>query len=98
LASDALLTTARPLLENALQGFEISCLGAPFSWLGKLRIAWSEILFGLKKWIGGIPLEHPPYSPDLAPMQFLGFFEPWKGRSEARNFEVINGLQHVFEK
>jgi hypothetical protein len=26
-----------------------------------------------KKWIGGTPLQHPPYSPDLAPMRFLGF-------------------------
>jgi hypothetical protein len=40
LASDALLTTLHPLLENVLQTvdhFEISCLGAQFSWLGKTR-------------------------------------------------------------
>jgi hypothetical protein len=40
LASDALLTTLHPLLENVLQTvdhFEISCLGARFSWLEKLR-------------------------------------------------------------
>jgi hypothetical protein len=39
-ASDALLTTLQPLLENVLQTvdhFEISCLGAPFSWLEKPR-------------------------------------------------------------
>jgi hypothetical protein len=39
-ASDALLTTLHPLLENVLQTvdhFEISCLGAPFSWLEKPR-------------------------------------------------------------
>jgi hypothetical protein len=39
LASDALLTTLHPLLENVLQTvdhFEI-CLGAPFSWLKKPR-------------------------------------------------------------
>jgi hypothetical protein len=38
LASDALLTALHPLLENMLQTvdhFEISCFGAPFSWLGK---------------------------------------------------------------
>jgi hypothetical protein len=38
LASDALLTTLHPLLENVLQTvdhFDISCLGAPFSWLEK---------------------------------------------------------------
>jgi hypothetical protein len=40
LASDALLTTIHPLLENVLQtidNFEISCMGAPFSWLEKPR-------------------------------------------------------------
>jgi hypothetical protein len=40
LASDALLTTLHPLLENVLETighFEISCLGAPFSWLEKHR-------------------------------------------------------------
>jgi hypothetical protein len=40
LASDALITTLHPLLENVLQTvnhFEISCLGAPFSWLEKTR-------------------------------------------------------------
>jgi hypothetical protein len=38
LASDTLLTTLHPLLENVLQTvdhFEIFCLGAPFSWLEK---------------------------------------------------------------
>jgi hypothetical protein len=40
LASDAFLTTLHPLLENVLQTvdyFEISCRGAPFSWLEKPR-------------------------------------------------------------
>jgi hypothetical protein len=40
LSSHALLTTLHPLLENVLQTvnhFEISCLGAPFSWLEKPR-------------------------------------------------------------
>jgi hypothetical protein len=39
-ASDALHTTLHPLLENVLQTvdhFEISCLGASFSWLEKPR-------------------------------------------------------------
>jgi hypothetical protein len=39
-ASDALLTTLHPLLENVLQTvdhFEIYCLGATFSWLEKPR-------------------------------------------------------------
>jgi hypothetical protein len=40
LVSVALLTTLNPLLENVLltvDHFEISCLGAPFSWLEKPR-------------------------------------------------------------
>jgi hypothetical protein len=40
LANDALLTTLNPLLQNVLQTvdrFEISCLGAPFSWLERPR-------------------------------------------------------------
>jgi hypothetical protein len=40
LTSDALLTTLHPLPENVLQTvdhFEISCLGAPFSWLEEPR-------------------------------------------------------------
>jgi hypothetical protein len=32
------------------------------------------------------------------PHAISGLFRPWKGSSEARNFEVPNGLQHVFEK
>jgi hypothetical protein len=39
-ASDALLMTLHPFLENMLQTidhFKISCLGAPFSWLEKSR-------------------------------------------------------------
>jgi hypothetical protein len=47
LASDILLTTLHPLLENVLQTadhFEISCLGAPFSWLEKPRNRMSRDL------------------------------------------------------
>jgi hypothetical protein len=81
LASDALLTTLRPLLENVLQtvdNFEISCLGAPFSWLEKPRnrmgrgLNWI-LCSGWKKWIGGTLLDHPPYCPDLAPWDFWAF-------------------------
>jgi hypothetical protein len=50
------------------------------------------------KWIGGTPSEHPPYSPDLTPCDFWAFPTMKRGSSEARNFEVMNGLQHVFEK
>jgi hypothetical protein len=29
-----------------------------------------DSMFILENWIGGTPLEHPPYSPDLAPCDF----------------------------
>jgi hypothetical protein len=45
-------------------------------------------VFSLEKWIGGTPLEHLPYSPDLAPCDFWAF-PTMKRESEARNFEVI---------
>jgi hypothetical protein len=34
----------------------------------------------------------------LSPHAISGLFQPWKGSSEGRNFELINGLQHVFDK
>jgi hypothetical protein len=81
LASDALLTTLHPLLENVLQTvdyFEISCLGAPFLWLKKPRNRMGRdmnwiLCSAWKTWIGGTPLEHPQYSPDLAPCDFWAF-------------------------
>jgi hypothetical protein len=45
--SDAVLITLHPLLENVLQTvdhFEISCLGAPFSWLEKSRNLMGQYL------------------------------------------------------
>jgi hypothetical protein len=77
LASDTLLTTLHPPLENVLQTvdhFEISCLGAPFSWLEKPRNRMGRDLNWIlcsvwKKWISGAPLEHP----DLAPCDFSSF-------------------------
>jgi hypothetical protein len=64
-ASDALLTTLHPLLENVLQivdHFEISCLGAPFSWLEKARNCMgrdldcmADVLMGLHRFNFSIP-------------------------------------------
>jgi hypothetical protein len=36
-------------------------------------------MFGLGKMDRWTPLEHPAYSPDLAPMRFLGFFNHENG-------------------
>jgi hypothetical protein len=87
LASDAFLTTLHPLIENVLQTvdhFEISCLGANFSWLENPRNRMGRDLNWIlcsawEKWIGGTPLEHPPSSLDLAPMRFLSFSNHEKG-------------------
>jgi hypothetical protein len=81
LASDVFVTTLHPLLENVLQTVdhvEISCLGAPFSRLEKSRNRMERDLNWIlcsawKKWICETPLEHPPYSPDLAPCDFYAF-------------------------
>jgi hypothetical protein len=104
LASDGILTTLHPRLKNVLQTvdhFKIPyLLGAPFSWFEKPRnrmgrhLNW--ILYSAwKKWIGGTPLEHRV---QISPHAITGLFQPWKGNSEARNFEMINDLQRVFEK
>jgi hypothetical protein len=81
LASDELLTTLHPLLENVLQTadhFEISCHGAPISWLENPKSLMERDLNWIlcsawKKWIGRTPSEHPSYSPDLAPCDFWAF-------------------------
>jgi hypothetical protein len=105
LASDALLTTLHPLLENVLQTgdhFEISCLRAPFSRLEKPRNRMERDLdcmagvgMGFHRSIFSKP--NTEFKSDLAPCDFWDF-PTMKWSSEARNFEVINGLQHVFEK
>jgi hypothetical protein len=100
LASDALLTTLCPLLENVLQTvyhLEISCLGAPILWLKKPRNRVGRDLYwivcsGWKKWIGGTPLEHPPCSLDVSqPMRYLGFSNHEKGapRQEISKWSTV---------
>jgi hypothetical protein len=81
LASNALLTMLHLLLENVLQTadhFKISCLRSPFSWLEKPRNHMGRDLNWIlcsawKKWIGGTPLEHPPYSTNHDPCDFWAF-------------------------
>jgi hypothetical protein len=78
LASDALLTTLHPLLENVLQTvdhFEISCLGAPFSWLEKPRNrmgrdldCMADVLMGFH-W-SSFSKPNTDFNSDLAPRDF----------------------------
>jgi hypothetical protein len=96
LASDVLLTTLHLLLGNVLQTvdrFEISCLEALFLWLEEPRNCMGRDLNWIlcsvwKKWIGGTPLEHPPYSPDLDPCELWGKKFRTDQRSAARFREV----------
>jgi hypothetical protein len=81
LATDSLLTTLHPLLENVLQTvdqFEISCLGAPFSWLEKPRNrmgrdldCMTDVLMGFHR----SPFCKPKaeLNTDLAPRDFWAF-------------------------
>jgi hypothetical protein len=45
-----------------------------------------NFVYSLEKWIGGTPLEHLPYSPDLTPMWFLDFSNHEKG---APRWEIL---------
>jgi hypothetical protein len=105
LASGALLTTLHPLLENVLQTvdhFEIFCLGAPFSWLEKPRNrmgpdldCMADVLMGFHRSTFSKP--NTEFNSCLVTCDFWAF-PTMKRELRARNFEVINGLQHVFEK
>jgi hypothetical protein len=87
MASDALLTTLHPLLENVLQTvnhFEISYLRAPFSWLEKPRNrmgrdlnCMADVLTGFRRSTFSKP--NKEFNSDLAPMRFLGFTNHEKG-------------------
>jgi hypothetical protein len=81
LASDALLTTLHPILENALQTvdhFEISCLRAPFSWLEKPRNlmgpdldCMEDVLMGFYRSTFSKP--NTEFNPDLTPCDYWAF-------------------------
>jgi hypothetical protein len=78
LASDALLITLHPLLENVLQTvdhFEISCFGAPFSWFEKPRNRMgrdldcvADVLMGFHRSTFSKP--NTEFDSDLAPCDF----------------------------
>jgi hypothetical protein len=81
LESDAFLTTLHPLLENVLQTvdhFEISCLGAPFSWLEKPRNrmgrdlgCMADVIMGFHR--STFPKPNTEFNSDLAPCDFWAF-------------------------
>jgi hypothetical protein len=78
LASNKLLTLLHPLLENILQTvnhFEISCLGALFSWLEKPRNLMGRDLDGMADVLMGFhqptfSKQNTKFNSDLAPCDF----------------------------
>jgi hypothetical protein len=113
LASDTLLTTLHPLLEDVLQTvdhFEISCLGAPFSWYEKPRNrmgrdldCMADVLMGFHRSTFSKP--NTEFSSDLVPCdfwaipnmkrEFRGKKFPNDHRSAARFREVGGALEEV---
>jgi hypothetical protein len=77
-------------------------LGAPFSWLEKPRnLTWRDLgCMAETDWKVDRrnPIRTSAIQPRSRTMRFLGFSNHIKCSSEARNFDVTNGLQHVFKK
>jgi hypothetical protein len=73
-------TCCRPLITSKFPASQL-----PFHGWKSPEVAWGRDLNWIlcsawKKWTGGTPLEHPPYSPDLTrSMQFLDFSNHEKG-------------------
>jgi hypothetical protein len=90
-------TCCRPLNTSKFLASELHFRG----WKGP-EIAWSEICiefcFRLGKSGSVEPHQNIRHAVQISPYAISRLFQPWKGSSEVRNFEVINGLQHVFEK
>jgi hypothetical protein len=90
-------TCCRPLTTSKFLASELIFHG----WKSP-EIAWGEIWiefcvrFGKS---GSVePHENIRHTVHISPHAISGLFRQWKGSSEARNFEAINGLRHVFEK
>jgi hypothetical protein len=92
-------TCCRPLISSKFLASEL-----PFHGWKSPKIAWGKI-WTIWRCSNGVPQIHfsqaehrIQFRSQVSPHAMSGLFQPWKGSSEARNFEVINGLQHVFEK
>jgi hypothetical protein len=85
------ITCRRPMITSKFLASELpfqGWMGRDLNWI--LRSAWKS---------GSVePHQNIRYTVQMSLRAITGLFQPWKGSSEARNFEVINGLQHVFGK
>jgi hypothetical protein len=90
-------TCCRPLITLKFLASELDFHG----WKSP-EIAWGEIWTVRRMfWWGSTDPLFPSRTQNsikISTHAIFGLFQPWKGSSEARNFEVIYGLQHVFEK
>jgi hypothetical protein len=90
-------TCCRPLITSKFLASELPIHG----WKSP-EIAWDEIWTVWRMfWWGSTDPLFPSRKQNpiqISPHKISGLIQPWKGSSEARNFEVINDLQHVFEK
>jgi hypothetical protein len=109
LVSDTLLTTLHPLLENVLQTvdhFQISCLGAPFSWLenhnncmGLNLNCMTDVLMGFYRPTFSKP--NTEFNSDLVPCNFWTFqtlkreLRGNKFRSDQRSAPRFRALQEM---
>jgi hypothetical protein len=104
-AMDALLTTLHQLLEYLLQTIVTSKFldsELPFHGWKSPEIARGEIktVWRMFWWGSTHPLlpSRTQNSIHISLHAISGLFQPWKVSSKVRNFEMINGLQHVLEK
>jgi hypothetical protein len=90
-------TCCRPLITLKFLTSEL-----PFHGYESPEIAWARYelnsVFGLEKVDRWNPIRTSPHKVQISPHAISGLFQPWKCRPETRNFEAINGLQHIFEK
>jgi hypothetical protein len=90
-------TCCRPLITSKFLASELRFHG----WK-RLEISWSEIWIEFCVRLGKVdrwnPIRTSAIQSRSRPTRFLGFSNHEKWSPEARNLEVINGLQHVFEK
>jgi hypothetical protein len=115
LPSNVLLTKLHPRLENVLQTvdhFEISCLGAPFSWLEKPRNCVGrdlDCMADVLMWFHRSTFSQPntEFNSELAPCDFWAFTTMKRGlrdkfrsdqRSAARFREVHRLQREVLRK
>jgi hypothetical protein len=105
LTSDALLTTLHPLLENVLQTvhhFEISCLGAPFSWMEKPRNrmtldlnCMTDVLMGFHR--STFSKANKEFNSDLAPCDFWAF-PTMKGGAPKQEISKLSTVCSTFAR